>query len=252
MYRGQAWGTCSKSVGCIWLLVYRVIAFCVLLGVILADTIIHSVGIFYFYTQWTFALVTIYFGLGSSLSIYGCLFHRDNADFEIGHCEDTNSINRSLNHDQDDVNSKTASGCEYALQIIFQMCAGAVVLTDIVYWLIIYAFLTGKDYRLNFLVVSVHSINAIFLLGETFFNCLKFPFFRIAYFVLWTCVFVVFQWIFHAFVSMRWPYPFLDLSSPYAPAWYLAVGVLHLPCFSVFTLVFKIKQWCLQNTAAYE
>ncbi|GER51534.1 RNA-binding CRS1 / YhbY (CRM) domain-containing protein [Striga asiatica] len=148
-------------------------------------------------------------------------------------------------------NQSAVFGCSF-IELLLFMCAGAVVLTDIVFWLIIYAFLTGKDYRLNFLVVSVHSVNAIFLLGETFLNCLKFPFFRIAYFVLWTCVFVVFQWIFHAFVSMRWPYPFLDLSSPYAPAWYLAVGVLHLPCFAVFTLVFKIKQWCLQKTVASE
>lgn len=31
-----------------------------------------------------------------------------------------------------------------------QICAGAVVLTDCVYWLIIFPFLTIKDYNLNF------------------------------------------------------------------------------------------------------
>ncbi|KAI3452710.1 hypothetical protein Pfo_009374 [Paulownia fortunei] len=264
LYKGEAWGTCLESIHPIWLLAFRIVAFCALLALILADSIIHSVGIFYYYTQWTFTLVTIYFGLGSSLSIHGCLRHCHKVDSErdhfvgtdaergsyvaptLGENADTHSINRSLNH-YDDPNCRTASVWEYALQIIFQMCAGAVVLTDSVFWLIIYPFLTDKDYRLSFLVVCMHSVNAVFLLGEAILNCLRFPFFRIAYFVLWTCIFVIFQWIIHAFVTMRWPYSFLDLSSPYAPIWYLSVGLLHFPCFGIFTLIIKIKQCCLSR-----
>ncbi|KAL2547015.1 uncharacterized protein Fot_16248 [Forsythia ovata] len=157
------------------------------------------------------------------------------------------ALTRRLNHHREPLVRRTADAWEYAFQILFQICAGAVTLTDCVFWLIIYPFLTGKDYRLHFLVVCMHSINAVFLLGETFLNCLRFPFFRIAYFVLWTCVFVIFQWIIHACVSMWWPYSFLDLSSPYAPIWYLGVGLLHLPCFAIFTLIFRIKQFCLSR-----
>lgn len=79
--------------------------------------------------------------------------------------------------------------------------------------------------------VSMHSINAVFLLGDVFLNGLvslytlfvrwffhllnvncdwwdlfvffqRFPFFRIAYFILLTGIFVIFQWIIHACVSM--------------------------------------------------
>ncbi|XP_011071106.1 uncharacterized protein LOC105156620 [Sesamum indicum] len=264
LYKGEAWRTCSQSIHPIWLLAYRIVAFGALLALILADTIVHSVGIFYFYTQWTFTLVTVYFGLASSLSTHGHLLHRHELDSEKdnrvgrdaeqgsyvapthGENSDTPSTNRSLNP-RDDPNHRTASVWENALQIMFQMCAGAVVLTDAVFWLVIYPFLTGKDYRLSFLVVCMHSVNAVFLLGETILNSLRFPFFRIAYFVLWTSVFVVFQWIIHACVSMRWPYPFLDLSSPYAPIWYLSVGLLHFPCFAIFTLIFKIKQFCVSR-----
>ncbi|CAI9756290.1 unnamed protein product [Fraxinus pennsylvanica] len=228
-----------------------------------ADTIIHSAGIFYFYTQWTFTLVTIYFGIGSSISIHGCIryFHEvdgerdDGSNAERGSYvapsledkDDLPSMTRSLNHHREPLDCRTADAWEYAFQILFQMCAGAVTLTDSVFWLIIYPFLTGKDYRLHFLVVCMHSVNAVFLLGETFLNRLRFPFFRIAYFALWTCVFVIFQWIIHACISMWWPYSFLDLSSPYAPIWYLGVGLLHLPCFAIFTLIFRIKQFCLSK-----
>ncbi|PNX62801.1 hypothetical protein L195_g053172, partial [Trifolium pratense] len=65
--------------------------------------------------------------------------------------------------------------------------------------------------------VGMHSVNAVLLLGETSLNCMSFPVFRFAYFILWTVTFVIFQWIIHAAVSLWWPYPFLDLSSPYAP-----------------------------------
>lgn len=263
LYKNEVWGTCSKAIHPLWLLAYRIISFCVLLALLLADAITHSAGIFYFYTQWTFTLLTIYFGIGSSISIHGCIryFHEvdgerdDGSNAERG-CyvapsledkDDLPSMTRSLNHHREPLDCRTADAWEYAFQILFQMCAGAVTLTDSVFWLLIYPFLTDKDYRLHFLVVCMHSVNAVFLLGETFLNRLRFPFFRIAYFALWTCVFVIFQWIIHACISMWWPYSFLDLSSPYAPIWYLGVGLLHLPCFAIFTLIFRIKQFSLSK-----
>ncbi|KAL2519547.1 hypothetical protein Adt_15794 [Abeliophyllum distichum] len=265
LYKNEVWGTCWKAIHPLWLLAYRIIAFGALLSLLLADAIIHSAGIFYFYTQWTFTLVTIYFGVGSSISIHGCVRYFRDVDGErddnvgsdsecgsyvapsLGNEADWPSTTRRLNHHREPLVRRTADAWEYAFQILFQICAGAVTLTDCVFWLIIYPFLTGKDYRLHFLVVCMHSINAVFLLGETFLNCLRFPFFRIAYFVLWTCIFVIFQWIIHACVSMWWPYSFLDLSSPYAPIWYFGVGLLHLPCFAIFTLIFRIKQFCLSR-----
>ncbi|KAF2581370.1 hypothetical protein F2Q68_00006158 [Brassica cretica] len=73
-------------------------------------------------------------------------------------------------------------------------------------------------------IVIKHSVNVVFLLGETFLNSLWFPLFRISYFVLWTGVFVILQWIVHACVS-----------------WYAAVGLMHVPCFGVFALIVKLK-----------
>ncbi|KAH7511047.1 hypothetical protein FEM48_ZijujUnG0049800 [Ziziphus jujuba var. spinosa] len=131
------------------------------------------------------------------------------------------------------------------------MCAGAVMLTDSVFWTIIYPFLTAKDYELNFMIASMHSINAVFLLGDTLLNCLRFPLFRIAYFVLWTGVFVIFQWIIHVCVNMWWPYPFLDLSSQYAPLWYVAVPWSWIdahPMLWHFALIVRIKHMVLSTT----
>ncbi|CAN4101557.1 unnamed protein product [Withania somnifera] len=240
LYKDDVWKTCYDTIHPNWLLAYRLIAFSLLLSLLIADVVLHGKRILYFYTQWTFILVTVYFGLGSSLSIHGCIQSRkegsgvstDSVDTERGTYSAPVPENASvlivsngLNYHSEPHVREAVDPWGLAFQIIFQMTAGAVVLTDCVFWLVIYPFLTDKNYKLHFLAVCVHSVNAICLLGDAFLNRLWFPFFRIAYFVLWTCVFVTFQWILHIFVSLRWPYPFLDLSSQYAPLWYVATSL---------------------------
>ncbi|KAF9626678.1 hypothetical protein IFM89_038773 [Coptis chinensis] len=258
LYEDEAWKPCLKEIHPAWLLVYRVAAFFLLLVLLIANVVVDGGGIFYFYTQWTFTLVTVYFGLGSLLSVYGCYKYRNKvsgarmgSDAEQGmyvsptHDENTNACNSEKNsvpQDQDPVR-QTAGTWGYIFQVIFQMNAGAVMLTDFVFWFVIVPFLEIKDYNLNVLLVGMHSINAVFLLGDTALNCLRFPRFRIAYFILWTSVFVIFQWVIHACVSIWWPYPFLDLSSPYAPLWYFLVGLMHIPCYAIFALIVKLKHY---------
>ncbi|KAB2031900.1 hypothetical protein ES319_D05G335900v1 [Gossypium barbadense] len=238
-----------------------------LLALLMANVVISGGGIFYFYTQWTFTLVTIYFGFGSAVSIDGCRKHCRKA------CGDR-SNHISLDSEQGtyvpptideiaDVSSNQSKHCDpreapyhpsiagpwtYAFQIIYQICAGAVMLTDSVFWLIIFPFLMPKYRSLNFIVVCMHSINAVFLIGDTILNCMRFPLFRIAYFILWTGAFVIFQWIIHAYVNLWWPYPFLDLSSSYAPLWYLGIGVMLIPCYGIFALIVKLKDFSLSRT----
>ncbi|XP_016503243.1 uncharacterized protein LOC107821303 isoform X3 [Nicotiana tabacum] len=195
---------------------------------------------------------------GSSLSIYGCIQHRRKgiAGAKVGCIDEEENdaptleknaslpgVSKDLSSNEETDDREAAGHLGYAFQIIFQICAGAVVLTDCVYWLLIYPFLTPNDYRLQFLVVGMHSVNAITLLGDVILNSLRFPFFRFAYFVLWTCTFVAFQWLVHMCVSKWWPYPFLDISFKYAPLVHLMVGVFHLPCYGLFALVIALKYW---------
>ncbi|XP_050120017.1 uncharacterized protein LOC126597281 isoform X2 [Malus sylvestris] len=256
LYEDEAWKTCLKEIHPAWLLAYRIIAFVVMLGLIVANVALDGAGIFYFYTQWTFVLVTFYFGYGSSVSLRGIYKHLNRIGEDEGRGayvaptlrENSNTSNgsKSLTHEEYH-GRKGAGACEYIFQIIYQMCGGAVAITDCIFWLVLYPFLTSKAYKLNFMMVIMHSVNAPFLLGEAFLNNMRFPLFRIAYFVLWTGVFVIFQWIFHACKSMWWPYPFLDLSSSYAPLWYLGVGLMHLPCYGVFALIIRIKNLLLSR-----
>lgn len=255
LYKDEAWTTCHKSIHPAWLLAYRLIAFLFLLSILSSDAFLNSTEIFFFYTQWTFSLVTLYFGLGSALSIYGCFLYRkasakvcciDEERNDSPTLEKNSSlpgVSKDLRSDEETDDREPAGYLGYAFQIIFQVCAGAVVLTDCIYWLLIYPFFLPSGFGLKFLVVGMHSINAVALLGDVILNSLRFPFFRFAYFVLYTCTFVAFQWLVHMCVDMWWPYPFLDLDNKYATYLYVIVGVIHLPVYGMFALVVALKYW---------
>ncbi|KAG5056721.1 hypothetical protein JHK86_011717 [Glycine max] len=213
LYEDEIWRPCLKGIHPVWLLGFRVFAFVVLLVLLILTATEDGGSIFYFYTQWTFAAVTIYFGLGSLLSMHGCYQHLKKASGDkVGNVDgdaeqgiydastppqgsNPSNHEKGLGAPQEHLVRQPASTWGYIFQILFQMIAGAVMLTDCVFWFIIVPFLTIKDYNIN----------------------LRFPWFRIGYFCMWTITYVLFQWIVHAIVKLWWPYPFLDLSSPYAP-----------------------------------
>ncbi|KAK2636525.1 hypothetical protein Ddye_031317 [Dipteronia dyeriana] len=244
LYEDKAWITCCILIHPFWLLAFRLIAFLLLLTLLIINVVLDGAGIFYFYTQWTFTLVTIYFGFATAFSIYGLdICQRTVGDHGLGpayprlDAELGGYVPASVTflispNDQFWLFFCAMPGQCFIAQKIRQVAAsaGAVVLTDCVFWLILYP-LSGPT--LNFMIVSFHSLNFVFLLGDTILNGMRFPMFRIAYFALWTLTYVIFQWIIHAIASMWWPYVIIDLSNQYAPLWYLLVGVTFVPCYGL-------------------
>ncbi|KAL9246485.1 hypothetical protein vseg_020014 [Gypsophila vaccaria] len=264
VYKDELWKTCLKSIHPFWLLLYRIVAFGVLLALIIGNTVADGPGIFYFYTQWTFTITTLYFGLASAFSIFGFFHNCDgsrhvtaaspNIDAEQGSnvvpktgSSQGTPLCRNVSNREEVHVRQSAGFMGYLFQILYQVVAGAVILTDIVYWLVLYAFFTPKNTKVEFFNVCMHTVNVL-ILGDAVLNCMRFPMFRIAYFIMWTSAFVICQWIIHMFKSIRWPYPFMDLSPPYAPLWYAAVGLLHVPCYGFFALIVKLKHVWLSRS----
>ncbi|TKY61670.1 hypothetical protein E2542_SST11521 [Spatholobus suberectus] len=258
----QLWTSCWRGLHPFCLLATRFLSFVIMLVFLVWDVVVYDASIFVYYTEWTFTLVTIYFALGTIVSAYGCwqffnkpLIHNGaRAEFLRRDVEETMSTNLIAYQEKEAKGSiklesryveeefqQRARFWGYLMQTTYQTCAGAVILTDVVFWGVIVPFLSISHLRLNPLMGCMHSLNAFFLLLETALNNLPFPWFRISYFVLWSCGYVIFQWIIHAFGLKWWPYPFLELNYKWAPVWYLCLAVIHVPCYGLYSLIVRAK-----------
>ncbi|KAL0420171.1 UNVERIFIED_CONTAM: hypothetical protein Sradi_1430600 [Sesamum radiatum] len=255
------WTPCWRNLHPRWLLFYRAFAFIAMAYLLYQTVAAFGFFVFFFYTQWTFALVMVYFALATIVSILGCRIYARKPLAQIGErdifikkdSEDINSGKRSVSKEKkikgfiklefqhNPTPNEQLGFLENLLQIIYQTSAGAAMLTDLVFWCLLLPFMTGKDFQLTLLIGCMHSVNAVFLILESALNRLPFTWFGLVYFVLWSCAYVVFQWVLHACCFTWWPYPFFDLSTPWAPLWYLALGLVHIPCYGLYVLLKKAK-----------
>ncbi|KAI3449349.1 hypothetical protein Pfo_006014 [Paulownia fortunei] len=254
------WAPCWRNLHPRWLLFYRAFAFVAMAFLLYQTVAAFGFFVFFFYTQWTFALVMVYFALATVVSTRGCriplrkptqtgerdkFLKKDSEEINYGTTstskekESKGFIKLELHHKP--TPNEQLGFMENLLQIVYQICAGAVMLTDIVFWCLLLPFMTGENFQLTLLIGCMHSVNAVFLILESALNRLPFTWFGLIYFVLWSCAYVVFQWVLHACCFTWWPYPFLDLSTPWAPLWYLALAVVHIPCYGLYVLLTKAK-----------
>ncbi|KAH8517166.1 hypothetical protein H0E87_005204 [Populus deltoides] len=223
----QLWTSCWKGVHPGWLLATRFISFLVMAGLLWMDIVDWDATIFIYYTEWTFMLIMIYFALGTVISAYGCWVSlKQPAVSEHG--ENSVFLKRDVEEDG------TATSITYKEKksggLVIKICLLLICLMG-----------------------CMHSLNAVFLLLDTALNSLPFPWFRLAYFVQWSCLYVIFQWVIHACGFTWWPYPFLELNTPWAPlCWmneYCPEMKLYLPPFaSLYFSCFYLKEFPTGNS----
>ncbi|KAM7274926.1 hypothetical protein ACFE04_016792 [Oxalis oulophora] len=217
----QLWTSCWKELHPGWLLATRFVSFVVMVGVLTWDVMTWEASVLMYYTDLSSSqlgylsrllekmeLLLTTFGtyvLGTVISAYGCWVTA------------TRPSTVRL-YVMEDFRHK-AGFWGHVFQALYQTCGGAVCLTDIVFWCLIAPFSSNAHLSLNTLMCCMHTLNAAFLLIDTYLNSLPFPWFRIAYFVQWSCIYIVFQWLIHACGFSWWPYPFIQLDTPWAPLW---------------------------------
>ncbi|KAI3936853.1 hypothetical protein MKW92_033563 [Papaver armeniacum] len=233
------WVPCWRNLNPIWMLIYRASVVFIMSCFLSVVINIHGAFAFYFYTQWTFSLVILYFVLGTIFSAQGCWVYlktskaeneesseflkreRDEAESNAMASSGLNKgVNKLMKIHHDCVGSKQNAGFwGYLMLTVYQTGAGAVLLTDIVFWCILVPFLTADTFRVT----------------PPFYS------FGLVYFLIWSGAYTVFQWILHACGFTWWPYPFLELSTPWAPLWYFALTLVHFPCYSIYILLANAK-----------
>ncbi|KAH0663980.1 hypothetical protein KY290_029874 [Solanum tuberosum] len=230
------WIPCWRNLHPIWLLCFRASALVAMVFMVYQTVVNLGFFVFLFYTQWTFALVGIYFALGTFISARGCWLYTTNPLSQRG---ETDKFLRTAA--EQNTSEQRLGLLENLMLIIYQISAGAVMLTDIVFWCLLLPFMTGENFKLTLLIGLMHSVNAIFLLLDSVLSNLQFTWFGITYFILWSCSYIVFQWSLHVCCLSWWPYPFLELNTPWAPLWYFGMALVHIPCYGLYALLIKAK-----------
>ncbi|KAJ3683889.1 hypothetical protein LUZ60_014116 [Juncus effusus] len=244
------WTPCWRGIHPLFLCIYRGFVFVFMSVWVLRFALADGISSFFFYTQWTFTLVIVYFAIATCISINGCWTYSkesskiaEESDRFLNSDLESNNNNPSiLDNSESKIGKdrKEAGFWGYSMQIIYQISGGAVFLTDIVFWgLLVPFFYSGTS--IDLMTDGMHSLNALFLLIDTALNCMNFPWYRMAYFVFWSSAYIVFQWVSHACGLSWWPYPFLELATPWAPMWYLAMALVHIPCYYIYWMIVKAK-----------
>ncbi|GAU40587.1 hypothetical protein TSUD_36040 [Trifolium subterraneum] len=116
--------------------------------------------------------------LGTTVSAYRCwkLFNKppplqngEMAEFLRRDLDTKSSIRLQSPYVEEEF-KQIAGFLGYLMQITYQTSAGAVILTDIVFWCVIVPFLSISRFKLNMLMGCMHTLNAFFLLLDTLLN----------------------------------------------------------------------------------
>ncbi|WOL10245.1 hypothetical protein Cni_G18999 [Canna indica] len=165
------WAPCWAGMHPAWLLAYRGLVFLVMSWLLLKTILPVPDGLaeFYFYTQWTFTIVLVYFLIGTVVSARGCWLYSkrcitqdaENNRWQKGSIEQNNTLTlpfrfnktnntvRLQSYHELEADRKGAGFWEYAMQLIYQTSAGAAVLTDVVFWVVLVPFLYANNLRVT-------------------------------------------------------------------------------------------------------
>ncbi|GAB2282130.1 hypothetical protein Dimus_016684 [Dionaea muscipula] len=243
------WLPCWKELHPVWLLLYRASAFLLMAWILYQMVRVAGSWAFLFYTQWTFALVIIYFAIGTIISAQGCIIMYSKPANQVEEREKFQKNEKSMNgngshkHYYPDKANDDAAYLGHFMLVVYQTCAGAVLMTDIVFWCVLVPMLAGKTFEVTLLIGCIHSLNFVFLLIDSALNRLPFGWFGFIYFMYWSILYIVFQWAIHFRGLKWWPYPFLDISSPWAPLWYFGLTLFHFPCYAIYDVIVKGKAY---------
>jgi hypothetical protein len=169
------WVPCWARLHPGWLLGYRAFALAAAVALLARLLIGHGLTVFYFYTQWTFLLVTIYFAFATAISAHGCWVYAKKisrkADESHGFLNDdvenrglSTSISVELKKDETNklpsyyeqiVNEKRAGFSGRCMQIIYQTSAGATMLTDVTFWGLLVPFFYRDKFGLSLVIKSI-------------------------------------------------------------------------------------------------
>ncbi|THU43869.1 hypothetical protein C4D60_Mb02t01360 [Musa balbisiana] len=209
--------------------------------------------------EWTFALVIIYFAIGTVISAHGCwlyskryitpdeeadrLFNADSHQnrpvaLPLRTNNNTSAVRLQSYHEQE-ADDEGAGFWVYCMQLVYQTSAGAVVLTDVIFWVLIVPFLSTAHFELNAIMGCMHTLNAVFLLVDTFLNNLV----MCGLTLFWSLI--LHGHLFGKLYFTKYDFSILCklivmlIHIPHCR--YLCMALIHFPCYGLYWLIVRAK-----------
>mmetsp|Transcript_25321 Transcript_25321/g.28166 ORF Transcript_25321/g.28166 Transcript_25321/m.28166 type:complete len:245 (-) Transcript_25321:91-825(-) len=180
--------------------------------------------IFSFFTVWNYIVLTIFFGIGSYLSMHRYFF----SDDFLRQRETIGFVGKSF-------------------LVLFQVCCVMSLLVDSVTWIILYPTFKGTEEEallINFVSYNQHGTNFICLLIEFALNLMPVYAVHVSFALYWGVLYACFALLYKVFGG-DWRYPFLDTKSPFAVAWYVGISLFILAFWFMVYGASKFKYWLL-------
>lgn len=131
-------------------------------------------------------------------------------------------------------------------ELLLDMLLATSILIAVVVWTILYPYavrMHAADKILNWVSYCQHGVNVVLLQIEFLATHHRVSVDSLPLMLLWPSVYTIFTWILHGTVARGfWPYPFLELDTPWAPVWYLGLLLAHLGAFVLMLAASHFKR----------
>ncbi|TYZ68129.1 hypothetical protein PybrP1_000929 [[Pythium] brassicae (nom. inval.)] len=180
-----------------------------------------------FYTSWNFIAQGVYFALAARRTFQAQKRSRDGY---------TALLEPAVHREPQRTRRKWLT-----LELVLDVCLATSILISTVVWTILYPYavkLHQPETVLNPVSYCQHALNVVVLQIDFFCTRHRVSLRALPLMVAWPSVYTVFTWVLHGTIAKGfWPYPFLEVNTPYAPLWYAGLLAAHvLGLVAVFTL----------------
>jgi len=226
----------SSSLGQpLFLLLIRVMFFLWCIAMVVVALIDKEDQYFWYFTLWSYSLLTVYFGLTSYYSIQ-------------------ERIRRRRGDESRPVDEEHSWGSFLGnfTWVLYHISFAMVFYVDLVVWGVLFPYANDevREKVLNLESYASHGINLFQMMVEFLFNTIPFAFYHTTFGILLLCVYALSSWVIYASTNC-WVYPILDLHWTTAGIWYLSLFILVFVFFGLGHLLHSVKNRCYHNPEHY-
>lgn len=220
------------------LLYFRVVALAFYVVVQLYDIYRTRLICLIFYTSWNFIAQGVYFGIAVARTLQARRLQGSRRGY-------TPLLDENSNTAAEAAVVRHPHRGWFRLELALDVCLATSILISVVVWTILYPYAVKMHYPekiLNWVSYCQHALNLVFLQVDFLSTRHTVSFHALPLLIAWPSMYSVFTWFLHGTVAKGfWPYPFMEVNTPYAPLWYAGLLLAHVVGLAMVYIISRCK-----------